>query len=140
VNKKLVSASLGVALLGTIVLPNFANAGNDNHGYYFEIRPLSADNSNGDAYYRQTTNSRNTWKVNFKGSTEGAGTVTNYWIRSSKGVASSKVAAKQGNVYYTIANSNAAQSNITLVGENNNYTANGYAVSGTWDEETGIIK
>ena len=123
---------LGISLLG---LGNMAFASNDNISYNFSIQPGHA-NSYSSTEYRQTTNSQNQWKVNLAFSSEGAGTVTTFWLdKAGTRVSDVKSVTQGSGANYTDAFSTASQSNVRLGAENNNYSTSGYTASGYWDEE-----
>lgn len=136
---------LGLAgVLGVLLLPtsNFAFAGDENYGYSFYIQPEYLNNYSSDIRYRQTTSSSNPWKVDLRSSGEGTGTYTTFWLHALNPLdewqrGSTVRDVKQGSgATYTGAYSWASQTNTKLGAENNNYSTNGYYVSGYWDEET----
>lgn len=114
-------------------------ASNDNYGYSYTVK-AEHGNTYTTSQYRQTTNTKNKWKVDMTYSGEGVGTVTTYWLalfNDSHGVVSGTHNVKQGSgAHYYEATSGASQKNVCLGFENNNYSTNTYTVSGYWDEET----
>lgn len=115
-------------------------AGDEQYGYSFTIKANQA-NSRTEARYRETTNRKNSWKVNMTNSGEGIGTITTYWLEIPSGTNVSRsinVVAKGGN-YYTAAYDNASKTDVHLTAQNNNYNNESYGVSGFWDEETGFL-
>lgn len=112
-------------------------AADNNIPFKFHIQMLNA-NTKSAARYRQTTNVNNPWKVNLRTSTEGAGTITNFWLEGKNNSNVSKaIGVKQGSgAHYTPAYKTASKTNVKLTGENNNTTFQEYNVTGYWDEET----
>nr|WP_309100370.1 DUF2712 domain-containing protein [Fredinandcohnia onubensis] len=126
------AAVMGVGILATA---NFTYASNDNIGFSFSLKPYHG-NTYTDSRYRQTTNTKNQWKVNYAYSSEGKGTVATFWLDKSGTRVSDTNNITQGTTEYTDAFSTASQSYVRLGAENNNYSANSYSISGYWDEET----
>ncbi|MBC1936427.1 DUF2712 domain-containing protein [Listeria grandensis] len=132
-----------VLLLSLVVLAKPVSASNDNIKFNFTIKTYHANSVSGEKY-RQTTNTKNNWKVNFSYSGEGAGTVTTFWLDKkmpwyaelNHQVVSGTYNVKQGTTIYKPAYSSASQQNVRLGAENNNYSARSYTASGYWDEET----
>lgn len=137
-NKKMIMLGLSLtAILGMNTLSAFAS--DDDIGYSFTIK-ANYGNTYSDSRYRQTSDSDNKWKVNMTYSSEGAGTITTYWLALFNGshtVVSDTHNVKQGSgAHYYSATSGASQKDVCLGAENNNNSPNTYTVSGYWDEET----
>ncbi|MED4942226.1 DUF2712 domain-containing protein [Heyndrickxia coagulans] len=127
---------LGLLGIGLFSSAHLASASNDNVYFAFTIKPKYANSYSGERY-RQTENPSNKWKVNFTSSGEGKGTVTTFWLDKKGTPVSSTHDVKQGSgAHYYNAISAANKSNVRLGAENNNYSTNGYPISGYWDEET----
>lgn len=135
---------LGI-IIGMLIAMNAATAfagdvrSDDDHSYSFNIKANYA-NTYSESRYRQTTNTKNKWKVNMTHSAEGAGTITTYWLalfNSGHDAGSDAYDVTQGTgAHYYNAYSNASQKDVCLGAENNNNSTNTYTVSGYWDEET----
>lgn len=123
-------------LIMTMAVPAFA--ANNDIGYSYKIKAYHGNSYSYDRY-RQTTNIKNPWKVNMTYSSEGAGTVTTYWLTRTEGFAPASnthnVKAGSGAHYYNATNI-ASKKRVCLGAENNNNTSKTYQVSGYWDEET----
>lgn len=114
-------------------------ASNDNYGYSYTVKAEHGNTYTQVSRYRQTTNTKNQWKVDMTYSGEGKGTVTTYWLAlfDTHAIASGTHNVTQGSgAKYFDATSVASQRNVCLGFENNNYTTSTYVVSGYWDEET----
>ncbi|NIK13411.1 DUF2712 domain-containing protein [Alkalibacillus almallahensis] len=139
--KGLVKKHFRIILAGFLVLSMLATSGialasDDNHDFSFDISSYY-DNSYSDERYRQTDSTNNDWKVDLSYSSEGAGTITNFWLHKGSDRVSEYYSVKQGSgAHYYPAYSTANESDVKLGAENNNYSANTYYVSGYWDEET----
>lgn len=121
---------------GIFTTAGFTHASNDNHDFSFDLLSYHGNNYSGEIY-RQTTDTSNKWKVEFTYSAEGKGTVATFWLdKKNHGIVSDTYNVTQGSgaKYYT-AYKTANKANVRLGAENNNYTANTYAISGYWDEE-----
>lgn len=113
-------------------------AKNDNIDFKFKIRSLTRNSTYGKGRYRQTRNTNNQWKVQLNKSGEGKGSKTTFWLSGSDGeqVSPDAVAQQGKGAVYTKAYSSANERKVYLSGENNNWSLDGYEVSGVWDEET----
>lgn len=119
---------------------------NNNIDYEFTILANGKVNKNSISQYRSTTNTRNSWKVNLKDSSEsqyGTNTYTNFHLGikndygiNPKGSNSYKVLEGSGSHYYA-AYQDASQKYVYLYGYDNMNTNSAYDVSGYWGEETG---
>jgi hypothetical protein len=122
-------------MLVATAMPVFAS--NDNHSYAFTIK-THYGNTYSPSRYRETTNPQNQWKVNLAYSAEGAGTYITFWLSkaSNKVVTSGIYDVQQGSgAHYYNATNGANATDVCLSAENNNDSANTYAISGYWDEE-----
>lgn len=90
------------------------------------------------AEYRGNSGTNVPWKVNFRASAEGSGTVMYYYLSGpwwSKESDYKAVKESSGNKYYH-AYDTAKNMNVALAAKNNNNTPKSFLVSGYWDEET----
>ncbi|WP_047980202.1 DUF2712 domain-containing protein [Ornithinibacillus contaminans] len=128
----LAAAVLGLSLLAT---SGVVFASNDNHNFSFKIGSYYSNSFSAERY-RQTDSIDNKWKVNLAYSSEGAGTITTFWIHKGSNRVSEYKSITQGTGAHTYKPySTANKSYVKLGAENNNYSSNTYSVSGYWDEE-----
>ena len=115
-------------------------ATDDNIKFSLGVKALKANSYTGQQL-RSTTNPKNSWKVNFKSSTETKGTISTFWlVNTSHSAVSAKQDIKVGSSpLYSPAYSSANKTNVKLAVENNTNTTEKYTVKGYWDEETGIL-
>lgn len=115
-------------------------ATDDNIKFSLGVKALKANSYTGQQL-RSTTNPKNSWKVNFKSSTETKGTISTFWlVNTSHSAVSAKQDIKVGSSpLYSPAYSSANKTNVKLAVENNTNTTENYTVKGYWDEETGIL-
>lgn len=140
-SKKVLVSLLLVACIGTtFATPAFA--GDDNIPFSFTMKESGKKSYLSGSRYRETTRKNNPWKVEMTYSSEGKGTVAQYFLASGSSIGrtqlsdiySVKQGAKPG--YYK-AYASAEKRNVTLGVKNNNIVPKSYTVSGYWDEETG---
>ncbi len=135
--KILVTSTLAMCMVTT---PMISKASDDNVSFSFNLK-AHYGNSTTSTRYRQTTNTKNKWKVNLTNSTEGNGKVATFWLTTNAdgtNIVSDdthNIAQGSGAHYYD-AKSSASQKDVRLSVENNNDSPNTYSVSGYWDEET----
>ena len=115
-------------------------ATDDDIAFSLGVKALKANSYTGQQL-RSTTNPKNSWKVNFKSSTETKGTISTFWlVNTSHSAVSAKQDIKVGSSpLYSPAYSSANKTNVKLAVENNTNTTENYTVKGYWDEETGIL-
>lgn len=115
-------------------------ATDDNIKFSLGVKPLKANSYTGQEL-RSTTNPKNSWKVDFKSSTETKGTISTFWlVNTSHSAVSTKQNIKVGSdPLYSPAYSSANNTYVQLAVENNTNTTENYTVKGYWDEETGVI-
>jgi hypothetical protein len=138
--KKLKRSTLAAVLMMSVVLictiiPTFAS--NDNHQFEFDLVPGSNEKY-APARYRQTSNSANKWKVNFKKSGEGDGTCTKFRLvkHTNKAVKTDAKFIYSGTgAHYYNAMASLNQTDVTLSAQDDENTGSVYHASGVWDEE-----
>lgn len=145
--KQLVALMTVLIALVTVVTPMVSLAGEDRVPFNFVV----SINGNPSHYtisrYRQTTNTRNTWKVQMDYSDEAKSvrSVTKFYLGvkhspyNEQGSQMVKVILREG-AYYTPAYTNASKKDVFLYARDDTTTNKNYTVTGYWDEETGVIK
>lgn len=143
--KLLKRAAVGIlaGLIGLSAMGLFASAYSYDNNYYFSF--TVGDHQKwgyiGSSQYRGTRYVETPWMVNFTSSSEGAGTVmeffllNNDWFRYEKRSDYKRVQQGSGKKYFHAYDS-ANQSDVRIGARNNNNVAYSYTVSGYWDEET----
>ena len=130
----------GILLISAISV-SVAAYGNDNsYGYNFDTKAYQQHSYSGTSYYRGTADVTTPWKVNFTYSSEGEGTIMQYFLAGT-GSKPDKVSdykeVKQGaGEKYFRAYDSSLQRDTQLGARNNNYTVYKYSIAGYWDEET----
>ena len=123
---KIKKAAAFMAAIAFVLTTGFAsiNASDDNISYSFKLKANYA-NSYTKSRYRQTSNTKNKWKINHAYSSEGRNTIAHFgWQNQGTGP------------HYYNAWSGASKTDVCLGAENNNGTSKEYSISGYWDEET----
>lgn len=133
---KLLALALGVTLCFGNLAVTYAR--DDDISFSFGIKSLERVSRYEKGRYRETTKTNNPWKVNLSKSGEGSGKVTTFYLSGYDwSQVSPSVNVKQGNgSYYRDAYESASKRTVYLTGCNNNFSVDGYTVSGYWDEET----
>ncbi len=143
--KLLKRAAVGIlaGLIGLSAMGLFASAYSYDNNYYFSF--TVGDHQKwgyiGSSQYRGTKYVETPWKVNFMTSSEGTGTImqffllNNSWIDYRKYSDYKDVKQGTGDKYFH-AYDEANQKDVRIGARNNNYVPNSYTVSGYWDEET----
>lgn len=90
-----------------------------------------------DYAYRDTTKASTPFRVRLDSSTEGAKTVTSFWLEDEKETNLCTVLnVTQGEGYYSQNTyQEACKKKVYLTAENNNYNSTTYKISGKWKEE-----
>ena len=131
-----------VAAMALIFTTGFASVKASDDNVQFNNFKLKAHyaNSYTASRYRQTTNTKNNWKVNLAYSSEGNNSIATFWLakaNSNHTRVSATYDIHQGTgAHYYNAWSGASKTNVCLGAENNNDSAKEYTISGYWDEET----
>ena len=142
--KKLTKVILVVAVAVTCVSAMNVYASSkyeDDYTYKFQIGSYAGNGRVAEGNYRQTTNTKNAWKVQLTKSGEKDDDYSRFWLeRYDGGNVSGAINVKKGAAaVYKAAYTSASQCTVYLTGENNNFNAQTYSVEGIWDEETGVI-
>lgn len=112
--------------------------GSDNNIPYSFTVPGNQGSNYSSAEYRGNSGTEVPWKVNFTYSSEGTGTVMQYYLSGpwwSKQSDYKSVSQGSGAKYYHAYDS-AKNMDIAIAARNNNYNNYSYTISGYWDEET----
>lgn len=127
---------IGVSVFGTSIV---SQAADDNNGYTFQIYSYQINTRDAnESAYRQTTSVNNPWKVKLTSSSEGANSITRFWLeRKDETNVSTAIDKLEGDpASYLKPYSSANQTTVYLTAQNNNYNLDQYVASGVWDEET----
>lgn len=141
-NKKLFATVLTLCCLLSIATTITVLAADENFAYSFTMKADCGESYCDTARLRDTDNTHNPWKVDFRVSGEGENTIAYYWIASSfwHQACSNRFAVKcDSNPYYFPSYADKGGTNVKLGVQNNNDVSNSYIVSGYWDEEIGEI-
>lgn len=143
--KLLKRAAVGIlaGLIGLSAMGLFASAYSydDDYFFLFNVPKEQQWGYINDAKYRGTRYVETPWKVNFASSSEGTGTImqffllNNSWFSYQQRSDYKSVQQGSGNKYFK-AYESANQSDVRIGARNNNNVSNSYEVSGYWDEET----
>lgn len=145
--KQLMLLVMILAVFVTISAPLVSQATDDNVPFSFTVSINGKPSHFSKSRFRQTTNVRNSWKVQMDSSTEvkNVRSVTKFYLGvqnkpyNAQGSAMYNVILRDAASYFP-AYSNASAKNVYLYARDDTTTNKNYDVVGYWDEETGVIR